>query len=471
MAAIDDAAAQMASLALAAYKAGRHDDAIDAFTKAIEQQDSAVLRKNRAAVKAAQQDWTGAEADLTAALAMSQPDALKGRILLKRSFARAARERHAAAGDDAARAAALAHGPEREKCLAQAARCRRDAKRDADLLKATAADGQHMVHPAQKLRLAFASPLPATVEAGDAFDVEVRLGNEFGLWRPADWPTVGNGETTLVASARGGGVVEAAPVAIGCDGRARLTIRVKRGGDFMLRISPEGAWARRPLAVLSLPFKATRAINAGATCCRELALGKVSVVVAEAPARLGIGGKLWDAALALVAHVGSTRGTDECVHGKRVLELGSGVGAVGIGARLFGASRVVLTDIEDVVPLLEANIELNHVEHVTAVALDWFQDVPSAVLDESFDLILASDVVYDPDLHAPLLKTLGVLLDRIPVCLLAHRRRNPHDADFFGALRARFDVAERVVSTGGGVLVPKDVELFAVRRRCGGVVC
>ena len=48
----------------------------------------------------------------------------------------------------------------------------------------------------------------------DAFDVEVRLGNEFGLWRPADWPTVGvNGETTLVASARGGGVVEAAPVA------------------------------------------------------------------------------------------------------------------------------------------------------------------------------------------------------------------------------------------------------------------
>ena len=181
MAAIDDAVAQMASLALAAYKAGRHDDAIDAFTKAIAQQDSAVLRKNRAAVKAARQDWAGAEADLTAALAMSPPDALKGRILLKRSFARAARERHAAAGDDAARAAALTHGPEREKCLAQAARCRRDARRDADLLKATAADGQHMVHPAQKLRLAFASPLPTTVEAGDAFEVEVRLGNEFGL--------------------------------------------------------------------------------------------------------------------------------------------------------------------------------------------------------------------------------------------------------------------------------------------------
>ena len=132
MAAIADAVAQMASLALAHYKAGRHDDAIDAFTKAIEKQDSAVLRKNRAAVRAAQQDWTGAEADLTAALATDPPDALRARILLKRSFARAARERHAAAGDDAARAASLTQGPEREKCLAQAARCRRDAKRDAD---------------------------------------------------------------------------------------------------------------------------------------------------------------------------------------------------------------------------------------------------------------------------------------------------------------------------------------------------
>ena len=55
MAAIDEIIAQLASNALDHYKAGRHDDAIDAFTKAIEKQDSAVLRKNRAAVKAAQQ--------------------------------------------------------------------------------------------------------------------------------------------------------------------------------------------------------------------------------------------------------------------------------------------------------------------------------------------------------------------------------------------------------------------------------
>ena len=63
------------------------------------------------------------------------------------------------------------------------------------------------------------------------------------------------------------------------------------------------------------------------------------------------------------------------VQGKRVLELGSGVGAVGIGARLF--KRIADAD-RSVVPLLEAKAELNHVENVTAVALDWFQDVPSA---------------------------------------------------------------------------------------------
>ena len=193
---------------------------------------------------------------------------------------------------------------------------------------------------------------------------------------------------------------------------------------------------------------------------------------------------MWDAALALLAHVGSTAGTDESVAGKRVLELGSGVGAdesvagkrvlelgsgvgaVGIGAKLFGAQRVTLTDVAAVVSLLEANIELNNVQDVTAVALDWFEAVPAAVLDDSFDLILASDVVYDPDLHAPLLKTLEVMLERVPVCLLAHRKRNPHDAEFFGALRARLDVVQRTVASGGGFeRVPEDVVLFAVRRK------
>ena len=213
-------------------------------------------------------------------------------------------------------------------------------------------------------------------------------------------------------------------------------------------VSPEGAWARRPLAVLSLPFIEATARSTPAR--RAAASSRSGRLASSSPRRrrLGIGGKLWDAALAVTAASSGARGTDGRVHGKRVLELGSGVGAVGIGARLFGASRVVLTDIEDVVPLLEANIELNHVENVTAVALDWFQAVPSAILDESFDLV-GADVAYDPDLHAPLLKTLGVLLDRVPVCLLAHRRRNPHDADFFGALR-RASTSRRVVSTGAG---------------------
>lgn len=282
MAATNEAVEALAEVALAAYREGRHEDAIDAFTTAIAQQDSAVLRKNRAAVRAARQDWPGAEDDLTAALAMRPPDALTSRILLKRSYARAARERHALAGDDAARAAQLTE-TEREKCLKQAARCRCDAKRDAYLLKKTAKDADGLVHPAQKLRLAFAAPLPETMEAGDVFEVDVRLGNEFGLWRPADWPTVvgKEGSPSVVASARGAGEVVADEVEIGADGRAKLRVTVTRGGAFMLRVAAYGAWARRPLAVLSLPVTYCTAVNAGATCCRELALGTESVVVAE----------------------------------------------------------------------------------------------------------------------------------------------------------------------------------------------
>ena len=288
------------------------------------------------------------------------------------------------------------------------------------------------------------------------------------------------------------------------------------------------------------------------------------------------GGKLWDAALSLLAHVGAAGGrADERVKGKAVLELGSGIGAVGLGARVHGASNVTVTDVEEVVPLLEANVKLNGLDCVEALALDWSRPLPAAIAANPPDLILASDVVYDPDIHArpprgggvsggarpaapphrvlrrrriascgaaasrpaasphrvlrrrrrapsrgvaatrprgaaattnprrrcdpsrgvtapcpalsraashgsaetrvpaaaprrrvpaqaPLLDTLDALLNRhlVPVCLLAHRHRNPHDAEFFDALEKRFYVEARTVDGAGG---PADVKLFAVR--------
>jgi predicted nicotinamide N-methyase len=70
---------------------------------------------------------------------------------------------------------------------------------------------------------------------------------------------------------------------------------------------------------------------------RELALGR------------GVGAKLWNAALMLANDLDEH--PDWC-RGKRVLELGAGVGLCGLLAAKLGAAEVCMTDFED--PLLEA---------------------------------------------------------------------------------------------------------------------
>lgn len=72
--------------------------------------------------------------------------------------------------------------------------------------------------------------------------------------------------------------------------------------------------------------------------------------------RVGVGAVLWDGALVLAAHV--ARLPAKKLRGARCLELGAGVGLVGIAAALRGA-RVAVTDIRKVLPLLEENLVAN----------------------------------------------------------------------------------------------------------------
>lgn len=109
----------------------------------------------------------------------------------------------------------------------------------------------------------------------------------------------------------------------------------------------------------------------------------------------------------------------------RVLELGAGTGIVGIVCAVLGA-HCTITDLPHVTPNLEYNAILNQEAiqssalggSVAVKSLRWGERADVEAIGRSFDLIVASDVVYYDHLFEPLLCTLKWLLYS-PPCHMA----------------------------------------------------
>ena len=74
------------------------------------------------------------------------------------------------------------------------------------------------------------------------------------------------------------------------------------------------------------------------------------------------GSVVWDASRSLLAHVSrlSQKSADaNLITGRRVLEIGSGTGVVGLALAQLGASSVVMTDKASQIPLMLRNVEHN----------------------------------------------------------------------------------------------------------------
>lgn len=109
---------------------------------------------------------------------------------------------------------------------------------------------------------------------------------------------------------------------------------------------------------------------------------------------------LWDSALWLGRWLWAN---PHRVRGKRVLELGCGVGLVGIVAQMLGAAHVVQNDNHPPALVLSAqNARQNGIAPPEPLLMDW----RAWTHREQYDLVLGADVVYDRDLHAPLIQVL-----------------------------------------------------------------
>jgi predicted nicotinamide N-methyase len=120
--------------------------------------------------------------------------------------------------------------------------------------------------------------------------------------------------------------------------------------------------------------------------------------------------------------------------GRRVVELGCGLGVPSIAAARAGAS-VLATDADpDALELLERNARANGVRLETAV-VDWAH--PAALIDRApFDLVLAADVLYERPSVALLLALLPQLA---PEAWLADPGR-PAAGAFLEQAERRWDV-------------------------------
>lgn len=186
-------------------------------------------------------------------------------------------------------------------------------------------------------------------------------------------------------------------------------------------------------------------------------------------ATYGIAGRIWsvrcthgrESAYLFLAYLAEGTGTwdpprtllqaDEVT----VLELGAGVGTAGLATaqaldRQGGRGTVVLTDLPDVCPLLERNASTCACTHVAihVCALPWGDhDAAHAVLTSTAPPthILCSDLVYFPELLAPLLRTLISLTTISPTTevLIAYKIRSlTKEQPFWCGLSAWFELTQ-----------------------------
>ncbi|KAF1792803.1 S-adenosyl-L-methionine-dependent methyltransferase [Phytophthora cactorum] len=338
-------------------------------------------------------------------------------------------------------------------CVAARRRLRKNLAKDREVAASEVKQMGKMVHDKQQLRINFGCLLPSQVPLDQFVDVNVNIGNEFGLFR-RDY--IKNGEKIYLQCSLRNDIEDKFklvfqeplnPSDVGdagsADANGKLTLNERGKASFRVAVVTADASElsksnSKPLAlqvrahesstatwnlfpVVSLPFTV---VPPGGALRREL-LETSACIAVELYRCPGYSMKsfsqslletsLWDSCLVLARYLAARR---EVLVGKQVVELGSGLGLVGIFCSLLGA-RVTLTDMEEVIPLLDYNIRLNFPEDgqadssakgavapVLPVARAHLWGDPPHDLPMQPDVIVLSDVVYDPEGYAPLVSSL-----------------------------------------------------------------
>ncbi|KAH9857281.1 putative methyltransferase-domain-containing protein [Lenzites betulinus] len=161
---------------------------------------------------------------------------------------------------------------------------------------------------------------------------------------------------------------------------------------------------------------------------------------------------------------------------RRVIELGAGTGIVSLtlGALRSTLSkdqdgRILTTDLESAMPLLEHNVSANETlfssEPVRprSLVLDWdAEELPPEVRAvESFDAIIMADVTYNTTSFPSLVRTISSLVQlkpsKPPVILLGYKERDPAERTLWDMAKEIGVVFERVGERKGAGGQPVEI--------------
>ncbi|XP_012276783.1 protein-lysine methyltransferase METTL21D [Orussus abietinus] len=185
---------------------------------------------------------------------------------------------------------------------------------------------------------------------------------------------------------------------------------------------------------------------------------------------------VWDASIVLAKYLDTLAAIDRnginWLCGKIVLELGSGLGCVGMTAACLGA-QVYLTDLESALPMLKYNVKMNEKwkdsgGSVIVQALDWCTDLS---LNTKPDLVVLADCVYYKESIKPLLDTLDTICkgDKHSEIIFCQEERNtpgqiPIWQEFIDQLKLRFNVERIPLSEQHPVYCSSDIHLMKLSK-------
>lgn len=126
--------------------------------------------------------------------------------------------------------------------------------------------------------------------------------------------------------------------------------------------------------------------------------------------------KIWPSSNAMSAFLALE---PKWITGKKVLEVGAGLGIPSFSIAQFAREVIVTDHAPEAVDLINKNINHLCVNNMKAKCLDW-NDFPEQV---SVDTVLLSDVNYAPDAFGPLLTLIGRLIEQGAVIIIATPER------------------------------------------------